>query len=330
MSLILSEENYENEMHRVVIPYLNNCKYEIQLEHEKGQKLSCRLYLSSHAEGIVLISHGFTENIETHLENIYYLNQAGYHVYIWDHCGHGYSYRLTQDMSLVHIDRYQRYVEDLLLVADKAHENHPKLPLYLYGHSMGGGIAAAAASEHPDMFAKLILSAPMIRPATGSAPWISAKSIAWAMCRTGKAELYVAGHYPYHGPEPFEESASASEARFQYLQNKRKENPRYQTNAASYGWLREAARLNKYLTHTAWKQIRIPTLICTADSDSFVDVKEQEQFAAKLKSHNSAPVTVKMISNSRHDIYASKNDALEIYWKQILDFLSAPMPKASR
>ena len=72
-----------------------------------------------------------------------------------EHCGHGRSYRLcsdTGDLSLVHIDDYQRYVDDLLFVSRLAAQEFPELPICLYGHSMGGGIAACAAAQEPRIF----------------------------------------------------------------------------------------------------------------------------------------------------------------------------------
>lgn len=48
------------------------------------------------------------------------------------------------DPSLVYVDSYHRYVEDLLFVARKQKAEACGLPLVLYSHSMGGGIAAAS------------------------------------------------------------------------------------------------------------------------------------------------------------------------------------------
>lgn len=71
-----------------------------------------------------LISHGFTETSEKYKELIYYFLRGGYHVYIPEHCGHGHSYRLVEDPSLVHVDCYKRYVADLLFVARTAKKEH--------------------------------------------------------------------------------------------------------------------------------------------------------------------------------------------------------------
>ena len=71
------------------------------------------------------------------------MQKEGFSVYLPEHCGHGFSYRLTEDESLVHLDSFERYVEDFIFVTKKAKRTIPGgLKIYLYRHSMGGGIAA--------------------------------------------------------------------------------------------------------------------------------------------------------------------------------------------
>ncbi len=65
-------------------------------------------------KGVVVISRGFTESAVKYDEVAYYFLKEGYHVYIPEHCGHGRSYRLTADPSLVHIDTWRRYIRDFL------------------------------------------------------------------------------------------------------------------------------------------------------------------------------------------------------------------------
>ena len=165
-----------------------------------------------------------------------------------EHCGHGRSYRLcsnTEDFSLVHIDDYKRYVEDLLFVSRIAAQEFPGLPICLYGHSMGGGIAACAAAQDPRLYSRLILSSPMIRPNTAPTPWPLACLIAKVFCMAGGEERYLPGNHPYDGTEQYADSASASQCRFLYYQEKRSKEPLFQMNAASYGWLWQAHRLNR-------------------------------------------------------------------------------------
>ena len=137
---ILKEQDYQEQMEHVVEPYLHSKERELWLEREHGKQIYVRCYQAKKARGVVLISHGFTETSEKYKELIYYFLRGGYHVYIPEHCGHGRSYRLVEDPSLVHVDSYKRYVADLLFVARTAKKEHKNLKLYLFGHSMGGGI----------------------------------------------------------------------------------------------------------------------------------------------------------------------------------------------
>ena len=107
-------------------------------------------------------------------------------MYIPEHCGHGRSYRLVEDPSLVHVDSYKRYVADLLFVARTAKKEHKNLKLYLFGHSMGGGIAAAAVAAKPKLFERLVLSSPMIRPLSGKVPWHDARTMRQLFVKQGR------------------------------------------------------------------------------------------------------------------------------------------------
>ncbi len=318
--LILEETNYKEQMDKVVMPYLEERRTEIWLEREKDRKLYCACYTADNARGIVMISHGFTETAEKYWECIYYFLKKEYDVYCLEHCGHGHSYRLTDDLCLVHTECFERYVYDLIFAAKKIRANHADCPLFLYAHSMGGGIGAAAAAMEPELFDKLILSSPMIRPLTKPVPWALARIIAEVSCLTGKGTHYVSGQKSYSGPELFENSAAASKERFAYYQEKRCNTPQYQMNAASYGWLKSAGRLNWYLLQKGWKQIKAPILMFQADNDTYVSKREQERFVQKLSPRGNVRLIRK--PDTRHEIYFSKNSILEGYWEEIFDFLT--------
>ena len=330
-SIILSDTQYAEQMNRIVSPYLNQRMETFYLEREPGKKIYGVRYTADSPKGIILISHGFTETSDKYREMAYYFVNAGFHTYIIDHCGHGRSYRFVKDPSLVHIDRYERYVQDLLFTARFAQKSHPRLPLYLYGHSMGGGIAAAAAAVNPRQFRRIILSSPMIRSSTGNVPWLVAYLISSVCCRIGKSETYVIGQQPYQGKESFESSASLSEVRFSYYNEIRDQEPLFHMSGASFGWLHEAMRLNHFLQTKAWKQIQTPILLFQAEQDAFVSEKEQKRFAAKLNRRNKPVLigtdTVPFVQcvrmpNTRHEIFNSDTDILESYWDKIIHFLS--------
>ena len=147
---ILQESNYKEEMQTIVEPYLVSIGTEFYLERHAGQKIHCMHYVPENPHAVVMLSHGFIENAEKYKEIAYYFAKEGFSVYLPEHCGHGFSYRLTEDESLVHLDSFERYVEDFIFVTKKAKEDNPGMKIYLYGHSMGGGIAAAVAARAPE------------------------------------------------------------------------------------------------------------------------------------------------------------------------------------
>lgn len=138
--LILSEQGYREQMENVVKPYLDIRKSVLWPEREEGKKIYCERYLADSPKGVVMISHGFTETAEKYKEVIYYFVKKQYHVYLPEYCGHGRSYRLIPDSSLIYVDDYQRYVNDFLYVAKMAAKENPGLPVFLYG-LLGGGLA---------------------------------------------------------------------------------------------------------------------------------------------------------------------------------------------
>ncbi len=318
---IISEENYQETMETVVEPYLKGCARELFLQRGEGQAIHCLRYEAQEPRGVVLISHGFTESAQKYNEVCYYFLKAHYHVYVPEHCGHGKSYRLTQDPYLVHVDRCQRYMDDLLLAARRAKQDEPKLPLYLYAHSMGGGVGAAAAAKEPGLFEKLVLSSPMIRPQTGGIPWGAARMAAAGLCLMGKRCAYANGH-PYDGKETFEESASLSPARFAYYHKIRDAQIELQTNAATFGWLREAGRLNACLRNQAVNKIQAPVLLFQAQQEVFVSNEEQRRFVDALKARGIRAELV-FVENAKHEIFNSLPPVLEAYWKRIFEFLDS-------
>ena len=327
---IIKDQAYSETMEKTVVPELKRKEDVTLLEREQGRRIYCAGYKAENSRGIVLISHGFTETADKYLECIYYFLQMGFHTFCMEHCGHGRSYRLTEDLSLVHTDHYERYVKDLIFVAEYAKKICKNQPLILFGHSMGGGIAAACAAQRPELFAGVILSSPMIQPETRPVPWILAEIIAGFFTMTGKGMSYAAGQKPYRGPERFEDSASTSFARFDYYQKKRNANPLYQMSALSYGWLFSAAKLKHYLMREGWKYIQMPLLVFQAEQESFVSNKEIERFVKKVNQSGNAELVP--VKHAKHEIYLSEEPVLKEYWEQIKAFCyfastgKTPMP----
>lgn len=320
---LLEEAHYPQLMSQTVEPFLEKCSQIHWLTGKRGDRIFCQSYLTGSQKplGVILISHGFTESAAKYREIAWYFLNQGYHVYIPEHCGHGHSMRLVDDPSLVHVDSYERYVENLLSAAHFAYDRHPGLRRCLFAHSMGGGIGAAAAGREPGLFQKVILTSPMLRPLTGGVPYPLAVTIARAVCLAGFGKAYVFGQKPYAGPESFEESASLSRPRFTYYQEIKASQPLYQSSAASFSWLLEAARMSREILTRSCKVQGPPILLFQAKQDVFVAACAQRDFVQKRNRLYPGSATLIPVPGTKHEIYSSTNDILSSYWSQIFDFL---------
>ncbi len=320
--LLIREDGYARAMDETVQPYLAERRAELWPERLPGKKLHLMRYRADRPRAAVVFSHGFTEAEEKYAELVYYFLNMGYTVYFPEHCGHGYSYRMTEDDSLVHIDSFDTYIEDLLFVSRQAKEDSPDLPLYLFAHSMGGGVGAAAAAREPKLYDKVLLHSPMIRPLTAGIPWGVTKVIVSLTTAVGMSRHYIFGSKPYDGIEDFDTSCAMSRPRFDYYQQRRAKNPRLQTNAGSLGWLRGAIKLNRELMKEDWKKIEAPVLLLQAEKENMVSTEEQVRFVEKLKQSGKCPVEFMIFKNAKHEIFNSTDDVLEPYWEKVFAFFS--------
>ena len=106
---------------------------------------------------VAVIAHGYGEHIGRYQWVAERLTADGAVVYGHDHVGHGRS-----EGERVLIEDFERVVDDLHLLVQRAHVEHPDLPLVLIGHSMGGMIAARYTQRHPETLTATVLSGPVL------------------------------------------------------------------------------------------------------------------------------------------------------------------------
>jgi alpha-beta hydrolase superfamily lysophospholipase len=103
--------------------------------------------------GVVVIMHGLKDYSGRYARLASKLAARGYIVYAFDLRGHGRSAgpRVAPEHWTDYVDDLDRFLTE---VADRA----PNQPIFLFGHSMGGAIAARAAEIHQPKLAGLVLS----------------------------------------------------------------------------------------------------------------------------------------------------------------------------
>jgi alpha-beta hydrolase superfamily lysophospholipase len=104
----------------------------------------------------VVIVHGAGEHSDRYRHVADALTADGYAVHALDHRGHG---RSEGPRAL--IDRLDHAVADLDQLLLEAREPHPRAPVFMLAHSMGGTLALRYAVRHPDRLTGLILSGPL-------------------------------------------------------------------------------------------------------------------------------------------------------------------------
>lgn len=312
----ITEEHYSEQIRDVVEPYLAARRETGFNERVQGQPIYFEHYRADAPKAVVVISHGFTESIRKYAENIFYLLQAGYEVWGVDHRGHGRSYRANANPFVVHAERFEDYVLDLRhLTETRVKPAAGALPLYLYCHSMGGCVGTRLIETCPTLFAKAVLSSPMLGLSFGKIPLPVAYAFACvkSIGAGAKEPLSPVTAYP---EERYEDSAANSRARFDWYYAIKRGDQTLQTCSASAGWGREAIRacsLVRSKKETA--KIRIPVLLFQAEKDAYVKNEAQDEFAARVPG-----CRLQRMPGMRHELFVSDSDFLKGYWEQIFAF----------
>lgn len=102
---------------------------------------------------MVQISHGMCEYFGRYEAFANFLAAHGYLVFGHDHLGHGGSAASPEDLGFVaEKGGADLLVKDVLALSHKMKDEHPDLPLILFGHSMGSFIAREAIAREGQLY----------------------------------------------------------------------------------------------------------------------------------------------------------------------------------
>lgn len=125
-----------------------------------GVKLAARLWSPETApRAAVLLVHGLGEHCGRYQHVAEAFNAAGVAVLGFDLRGHGLS-----DGLRGHIPSYDTVADDITHFIAELGQRYPGLPVFLYGHSLGGALVLYAALARQPRIAGVIATSPGLAP----------------------------------------------------------------------------------------------------------------------------------------------------------------------
>ncbi len=110
------------------------------------------------ALGIILLIHGIGEHSSRYVHLADFFTKAGFIVSSYDQRGHGKSAGKRG-----HIASYEAILKDIDDAIAHMRVKHPALPLFLYGHSMGGNFVLNYILSYKNNLAGAVVSSPALK-----------------------------------------------------------------------------------------------------------------------------------------------------------------------
>lgn len=107
---------------------------------------------------VIVLVHGLGEHCLRYQHVAEFFNQHGIALFASDHAGHGKS-----GGKRGHVDSYDWFYSEIDTLLQYARRDFPNLPVFLYGHSLGGSIVLAYSLTKKPAVAGVIATSPGIR-----------------------------------------------------------------------------------------------------------------------------------------------------------------------
>ena len=310
------EEAFQELIIDRVLPWINDHVTAGNLTAKDGAKLRYYYAINPNAKASITVIHGFCEFFGKYHEVLYRFYEAGYSVFFMELRGHGKSQRFVEPKDLVYVKSFSEYISDVhafsrqIVFPMTKHHKH-----VLFGHSMGGAIAAMYLEKYPGEYDAGILSSPMLGLDFGRTPKIGIRAAA-AVSRVARQDFNILpGHTLFDGVPDFPHSNALSEVRYNYQFNLRCDDRDYQTWAGTNGWLRASMRAISSI-HKNAKKIQVPVCILEAGKDTTVDNAGTDAFEQKVDSS-----TIYVFPDAKHELYNADEKNRERWYTLIFQYL---------
>ena len=276
--------------------------------------------------GTVLLLSGRGEYIERYRETVDMLLDRGYGVWTWDWRGQGLSTRPLADPLRHHVLSFEHYLDD----AEQLLDRHivPGLngqKLLMLAHSMGGHLGLRLLARRPELFARAVISAPMIDfLGGGMAMRAFARLVFRAGCLLGRTERFGPGTPPRPNLDPVFEGnhLTSCPERFAASTTLLRSLPEVHLGGATWGWLRAATQSQAKLQREV-ARITMPTLVAIAGADRIVDSRTTRAFVRRLPQGEALE-----LPGAKHELLREHDRIRLPFWAAIDRFFGIEAPVA--
>lgn len=288
------------------------------LESFDGNPIAYEYFLADNSKASIVLIHGFTEFYKKLYEMSWYFLNMGYNVFLYDQRGHGLSHRDVDNLQLTHINDFDDYVKDLEYIINKVVKKAaPTLPIYLFGHSMGGAVASLYLEKHGDTIERAILSSPMVCPKTHGVPGALVRHAANSYARKEGWNARFKQSNSFNPNPSFTRSSDTSYARFKHNLDFRIKDERYQNASFTNRWMTEALNVKKKLLNkNTIGRIKTRILIISAENDGVVHTRPQYALSKILPNS-----TLVVMPGAKHTVYTASGALLDSFYETVFNFL---------
>ena len=274
------------------------------------------------AKGTIILQSGRTEFIEKYYEVVSEFIERGYAVAMMDWRGQGLSSRISKDIRIGHIDKFETYDQDFIKVMNECFKEKCPPPFIGFGHSMGGCLLASYLISEQNSLDKCILCAPMIS--------VRANAVSRRLVKIlGVLDIFGFGSFPMQKPswnekmgwqeESFEDNAlTTDEDRFKRTFHLLENFPELGVKGITVGWLKHALKRTNDFKQINWgDELQTPLLLLDATQDKLVN----SQLNKALLSQSNLTKVVSI--EAQHEIMMEQDQIRAEAWKAIDNFLSS-------
>lgn len=270
-------------------------------------------------KAVVAFIHGFADHADFSLYNAAraFAEHTGCVALLVDMPGHGRSdglHGLVPDWP-AHLNALDHWCSSVC-IAEQRKYGGSKLPLFLFGSSMGGAVAIGLALRQPNRFAGIMLIAPMVKLAAQMRPSPALETVLKVLSR-----VPILADIPLHKGKDLAALNYAEDALWRLDEDKR-------MNALHY-WkptrLRTAASILT-ATDSITKQmeaLRTPMLVLHGTNDRTTAPELSEELVKKARATDK---TFKMVEGAAHGLHYGESPArMKEVYRTMFDWLRSRM-----